>query len=74
MSKKHRIKLSELEMRLIKESVEATNFPGIHSYIVSRVRRKMTVKKDDDDGETQLRPVADLVQRLPKRADNPQEN
>lgn len=69
-----RIKLSKLEMRLILESVNNTAYQGIHSDVVSKVRKKMTVKPDGDDGETKLRPVADLMQRLPKRADKPQEN
>ena len=64
---KHKIKLSELQMRLIKESVEATKYLGIHSDHVSKVRRKMTVKDDGDDGETKRPEVADLVKRLPKR-------
>lgn len=69
-----KIKLSELEKRLILESVNNTPYQGIHSDVVSKVRKKMAPKPDGDDGETKLRPVADLMQRLPKRMDNPQAN
>ncbi len=63
---KHKIKLSELEMQLILESVNATGYAGIHSDVVSRIRKKMTVKHRDN-GEPQPQPVADLVRRLPRR-------
>lgn len=64
---KHKIKLSELEMKLILESVNSTGYAGIHSDLVSRIRRKMTIKRSDN-GEPQLQPVADLVRRLPHRS------
>lgn len=43
---KHDIKLSELEMRLIKETIETASYLGIHSDTVSAIRRKMKIKKD----------------------------
>ena len=46
---KHKIKLSELEMQLITEAVENTSFFGKHSYTVSSVRKKMTIKKPSAD-------------------------
>jgi len=42
---KHKIKLSELEMRMVKESVEATAYLGIYSGTVFKIRKKMTIKE-----------------------------
>lgn len=49
MSKKHKRKLTELEMQLITEAVENTSFFGRHSYEVSSVRKKMKLKKPKAD-------------------------
>lgn len=42
---KHKIKLTELEMQLITEAVENTSFFGRHSFTISSVRKKMTIKE-----------------------------
>jgi len=41
---KHKIKLSELQMQLILETIEKTAYQGIHSDVVSGIRKKMTIK------------------------------
>lgn len=41
---KHEITLTELQMRLILETIEKTSYQGIHSDVVSVIRKKMTVK------------------------------
>lgn len=43
---KHKIKLTEFAMKLIKETVEKTSYLGIHSETVSYVRKKMTIKEE----------------------------
>ncbi len=48
-NKKHKIKLTELEMQLITEAVENTSFFGKHSYEVSSVRKKMALKQPKAD-------------------------
>lgn len=47
--KKHKIKLSETEMQCILESVENTAYLGKHSDMISKVRKKMTIKKPKTD-------------------------
>ena len=45
IEKKYETKLTEVEMELIKETVEKTAYLGIHSETVTSVRKKMTRKK-----------------------------
>ncbi len=41
---KHKIKLTELEMQLIREAVENTSFFGRFSDEISSIRKKMKIK------------------------------
>lgn len=51
---KHKVKLSEIEMRMIKESVENTAYLGRHSETVSKIKKKMTIKQpQQSDGKVQ---------------------
>lgn len=54
---KHKIKLSEIEMRMIKESVENIAYLGIHSKTVSSIRKKMTVKIPDSKSEQEAKQI-----------------
>lgn len=63
---KHKIKLNEIEMQMILETVKKTAYLGEHSEIISNVKRKMTIKQAPPDDEEKTN-VADLVKRLPPR-------
>ncbi len=47
---KHKIKLTELQMQLILETINKTPYLGIHSTIISNIRKKMTVKEKPEKG------------------------
>ena len=42
--KRHQRSLTEVEMKLILDSVNASTYLGLHSDTVSKVRKKMTIK------------------------------
>lgn len=44
--KVYRVEFNELQMSLIKQTVEASNYPGIMSDEISDIREKVTVEKD----------------------------
>ena len=67
---KHKIRVTEDEMGAYLQSVENTAFLGKFSEMVTKMKKKMRVKKEPTNGEQQRPDVADLVKRLPARKDN----
>lgn len=46
--KKHKIKLTETEMKTILETINKTGYLGSYSDLISGIRKKMTIKSAED--------------------------
>lgn len=56
-------------MNIILQSISETAFLGKFSEAVSKLKKKMRIKKEStDNGEPKIQPVSDLMKRLPPRS------
>ena len=55
--KKQKIKLSELEKKLILDSLNASSYLGSHSDLVSKIRKKMKPQEPPKPEEPQKKPT-----------------